>query len=85
MRDGAPGYPALEPLFNAAGVDMVFWGHQHSYERNWPVAKSTVYTQPDLQHYHNASTPVYIMTGSAVPPLIFSHFIYFRAAIPIKM
>lgn len=66
MRDGVPGYPALEPLFNTAGVDIVFWGHQHSYERNWPVAKSVVYKQKDPQHYHNATTPVYIMTGSAV-------------------
>ena len=64
-RNGESGFPALEPLFNSGGVDLVFWGHQHSYERNWPVFESTVYPQQDRQHFHNAATPVYIMTGSA--------------------
>ncbi|CAI4223352.1 unnamed protein product [Auanema sp. JU1783] len=64
-RVGSPGYPALEPLFNDAGVDMVFWGHEHTYQRNYPVYELKSFEKQDVDHFHNAATPVYTLTGAA--------------------
>ncbi|CAD6186683.1 unnamed protein product [Caenorhabditis auriculariae] len=47
-RDGKFGFPGLEALFNNEGVDMVFWGHEHTYERLWPVFKSKPFVGSDL-------------------------------------
>lgn len=33
---------ALEKLFRKYGVDLQFTGHQHSYERTWPIFNYTV-------------------------------------------
>ena len=65
IRIGVPGVPGLEDTFNTHAIDLAFWGHEHSYERMWPVYNRNVYnltTDP----YHNAPAPIYIVTGSAV-------------------
>ncbi|PAV88269.1 hypothetical protein WR25_13135 [Diploscapter pachys] len=65
-RSGAPGYPALEPLFNTYGVDSVYWAHKHTYERNWPLINGTpILDNQELNHFHNSPTPVYTLTGTA--------------------
>uniref|UniRef100_A0A158P899 Purple acid phosphatase n=1 Tax=Angiostrongylus cantonensis TaxID=6313 RepID=A0A158P899_ANGCA len=38
IRIGWLEMPGLEPLFLKYGVDMGFWGHEHSYERFYPIA-----------------------------------------------
>ncbi|XP_062501530.1 acid phosphatase type 7-like isoform X2 [Corticium candelabrum] len=51
----------LEPLFYEYGVDMVVQGHEHSYERLWPVYNETV----TAKNYENPQAPVHIITGKA--------------------
>ena len=52
---------SLEELFYKYGVDLVFTGHEHSYERMYPV-----YNLEVIQHdYFNARAPIYIVTGTA--------------------
>jgi hypothetical protein len=51
----------LEPLFYQYGVDIVIQGHEHSYERLWPVYNETV-TQ---KNYINPKASVHLITGTA--------------------
>jgi predicted phosphodiesterase len=51
-RTGDPRVTDVIPLFERHGVDVVFFGHIHDYERSWPVregrideARGTVYVQ----------------------------------------
>ena len=37
MTEGADMREAMEPMFLAAGVDLVLNGHVHAYERTHPV------------------------------------------------
>ncbi|PAV88938.1 hypothetical protein WR25_24377 isoform H [Diploscapter pachys] len=63
LRSGALGLPGLEPSYIQSHVDLNFCGHQHAYERFYPVADRKYYTGKDV--YHNAPAPTYILTGSA--------------------
>jgi hypothetical protein len=56
--------PGLEELFVNNGMDLGFWGHEHSYERFFPISRRTVYNQ-SVDPYRNAVAPTYIITGSA--------------------
>ncbi|PIO77508.1 hypothetical protein TELCIR_00390 [Teladorsagia circumcincta] len=56
--------PGLEPLFLQYGIDMGFWGHEHSYERFYPIADRKFWNSSDA--YTNPKAPVYIISGSAV-------------------
>ncbi|RCN29142.1 Ser/Thr phosphatase family protein [Ancylostoma caninum] len=38
IRTGWLDMPGLESLFLQQGMDMGFWGHEHSYERFYPIA-----------------------------------------------
>lgn len=51
---------AVEDMFHNYGVDIYFCGHQHSYERQWPVYR----TQPE-KTYNDPSATVYIVNGAA--------------------
>uniref|UniRef100_A0A914WR41 Purple acid phosphatase n=1 Tax=Plectus sambesii TaxID=2011161 RepID=A0A914WR41_9BILA len=64
IRNGVPGVPGLEDTFNTHAIDFGFWGHEHSYERMWPVYNRNVYNQ-SADPYHNAPAPIYVVTGSA--------------------
>jgi hypothetical protein len=50
---------ALVPIFQELGVDVVFQGHNHLYERTWPT-KDGVPVQKDYDH---PRAPVYMTTG----------------------
>jgi len=56
----------LENLFHDNGVDLCLWGHEHTYERMWPVYNHTVYNGSYLEPYTNPGAPVHITSGSAV-------------------
>ncbi|KAH7709543.1 Protein F18E2.1 b [Aphelenchoides avenae] len=64
IRTGYEDFPGLEKLFLDHGMDLGFWGHEHSYERFYPVSERKVYNQTE-NPYHNAPAPVYVITGSA--------------------
>jgi len=55
----------LEQLFNEMGVDMYICGHEHSYERLWPVYDGIVHNGTLASPYTNPTAPVHIITGSA--------------------
>ncbi|VDL72807.1 unnamed protein product [Nippostrongylus brasiliensis] len=63
IRTGWLDMPGLEPLFLQYGVDMGFWGHEHSYERMYPIADRQFWNSTDA--YNNPPAPVYVITGSA--------------------
>jgi len=50
---------ALVPIFQELGVDVVFQGHNHLYERSWPT-KDGVPVQKDYDH---PRAPVYVTSG----------------------
>jgi hypothetical protein len=47
---------SVVPLYEKHGVDVVFFGHLHTYERSWPVADGRVNTQRGVR---------YVQTGGA--------------------
>ncbi|XP_077557944.1 acid phosphatase type 7-like [Haemaphysalis longicornis] len=55
----------LEKLFFKYGVDLLFTGHQHSYERSWPVYDGKVYLGSGKNPYYNPKAPVHVVTGAA--------------------
>ena len=52
---------SLETLFYENGVDVIIQGHEHSYERLWPVYNETV----TAKNYINPRAPVHIISGAA--------------------
>ncbi|GAB9476420.1 hypothetical protein Gpo141_00013486, partial [Globisporangium polare] len=59
---------AFEELFIKYGVDVVVAGHEHSYERNFPIARGAAVTtgvSSDNSTYVNPKAPVYMITGAA--------------------
>ncbi|KAF0314612.1 Acid phosphatase type 7 [Amphibalanus amphitrite] len=69
VRVGAPDLeppiPGLEDLLMQYGVDLAVWGHEHSYERMWPLYNYRIYNGTDDNPYRNPGAPVHIVTGSA--------------------
>uniref|UniRef100_A0A0N4ZQH4 Purple acid phosphatase n=1 Tax=Parastrongyloides trichosuri TaxID=131310 RepID=A0A0N4ZQH4_PARTI len=63
IREGYLNMPGLEPLYGKYGVDINWSGHEHSYERMFPVYDRKLYNDSD--YYHNAKATTYIITGSA--------------------
>jgi len=55
----------VEALLWKYGVDMYLSGHEHSYERLWPVYQGKVYNGSNAQPYYNPKAPVHIISGSA--------------------
>ncbi len=53
-------------LFDRSGVELVIQGHDHMYERSWPVLASGGVTQ---QSYDSPGAPVYVTTGGGGAPL----------------
>jgi len=63
MNDGWKG--DLEALFYKYGVDIVIEGHEHSYERLWPVFNGTVFNGSTEYPYTNPGAPIHLVSGSA--------------------
>lgn len=56
----------LEDLFYKYGVDIQLYGHEHNYQRLFPVYDNRVFNGSRAEPYHNPRAPVVIVTGSAV-------------------
>ena len=59
----------LEELLIRYNVDIELWGHQHSYERlypidNYKVFKKNVFKKKNITIYYRSSKPVQIISGS---------------------
>jgi len=67
VRRGLPILHAygLEDLFYKHGVDIEIYGHEHTYERMFPVYNQTVYNGSLAEPYTNPKAPIHIITGSA--------------------
>lgn len=53
------------PLFDDNGVDIVFNGHCHQYERSYPVSANITLLTDELYDYNDPLYPIYIVTGAA--------------------
>lgn len=54
---------SLGPLFDARGVDIVFVGHDHDYERTFPMAAGQTVDAASDPDYVDPGGTVYIVTG----------------------
>ncbi|KAK6645388.1 hypothetical protein RUM43_001665 [Polyplax serrata] len=54
----------LEDLYYRNGVDIIFAGHMHYYERSWPLYNNEVYNGSSGP-YTNPGATVHIITGAA--------------------
>ncbi|KAI6186552.1 Purple acid phosphatase [Aphelenchoides besseyi] len=64
IRKGFEEMEGLEALYLDYNVDIGFAGHEHSYERLYPIADRRVYNLT-RDPYHNSQAPVYVCSGSA--------------------
>ncbi|MBM4014874.1 MAG: metallophosphoesterase family protein [Planctomycetes bacterium] len=53
----------LEALFTANGVDVVFNGHDHAYERSFPVVDGVPVQADQEPDYTTPAGPIWIVTG----------------------
>lgn len=58
-----PTREAWSPLFDAAGVDLVLSGHDHAYERTYPVTADGVVRGDRVAEFIEPGGPVYVVTG----------------------
>ena len=75
IRRGLPILHAygLEDLFYKYGVDVEIYGHEHMYERLFPVYNQTVFNGTTNDPYLEPKAPIHIITGSAVSSGIVLH------------
>lgn len=53
----------LIPVFEEFGIDIVFSGHSHSYERTYPLLNGEVAERIPGPLYSNPPGPIYVVTG----------------------
>uniref|UniRef100_A0A146LZU8 Purple acid phosphatase n=2 Tax=Lygus hesperus TaxID=30085 RepID=A0A146LZU8_LYGHE len=63
-RSGLNKMFGLEKVLHDYGVDVVFWGHQHYYERLFPIYDNVVRNGSVDEPYLNPKAPVHIITGA---------------------
>lgn len=56
---------ALEELYVTQGVDLVIAGHDHFYERTWPVSAETVQDEGEGKRFARGSGPIHLVIGMA--------------------
>jgi len=54
---------ALEELYVAQGVDLVIAGHDHFYERTWPVSGETVDNKGKDDRFARGHAPIHLVIG----------------------
>jgi len=54
---------ALDPLFARYGVDLVFQGHAHFYERFYPMRNAQPVGAGEDPDYQDPDGPIYVVTG----------------------
>uniref|UniRef100_A0A0N5BA91 Purple acid phosphatase n=1 Tax=Strongyloides papillosus TaxID=174720 RepID=A0A0N5BA91_STREA len=64
LRTGYKDLPGLEDHFYKNNVDLAFYGHEHGYERHYPIYNRTMYKYFN-NTYYNPPAPTYILTGVA--------------------
>jgi hypothetical protein len=60
---------AWGPLFEEYNVDFLFAGHNHYYERSYPMNLLKEYDDSNLYYFENPLNPIYFITGGAGAPL----------------
>lgn len=60
-----------KPLFDKYNVSIIFCGHNHFYERSYPMTNSTTleFDNSELYNYENLNNSIYIISGGAGAPL----------------
>ncbi len=61
--------PEWCPLFEQYDVDLVFAGHNHYYERSYPMNRFKSFDNSNSYEFENPSNPMYLITGGAGAPL----------------
>ena len=56
---------ALEELYVTHGVDLVIAGHDHFYERTWPVYGETVQDEGKGERFARGIAPIHLVIGMA--------------------
>ena len=54
----------LQPTFDLYGVDLVISGHQHAYERTYPVMFNNTITDYEKCSYNNPDGQIYLTVGT---------------------
>ena len=54
----------LQPTFDLYGVDLVINGHQHAYERTYPVMFNNAITDYEKCSYNNPDGQIYLTVGT---------------------
>ncbi|MFX0177741.1 MAG: purple acid phosphatase family protein [Candidatus Hodarchaeota archaeon] len=57
------------PLFEQYNMDLIFAGHNHYYERSYPMNRLKQYDDSSSFYFKNPSYPMYFITGGAGAPL----------------
>jgi hypothetical protein len=57
------------PLFEENGIDVIFAGHNHYYERSYPMNRFNEFDNSSFYNYTNPEFPIYLTTGGAGAPL----------------
>ena len=53
----------MEDLLMKYNVDLVFWAHEHDFERFWPLYDFKIMNGSVAAPYTNPGAPVHIITG----------------------
>ena len=56
---------ALEEMYVAQGVDLVIAGHDHFYERTWPVSAGTIMDTGNDERFSRGEGPIHLVIGIA--------------------
>ncbi len=61
--------PTWCPIFEKYGVDLVFAGHNHYYERSYPMNHQGELDNSEFRNFNNPSDPIYFIAAGAGAPL----------------